>query len=73
VCGNVFYLVMLLCMIIWMYKLNFSAREVIWKAMSLSLICIILEEKETHNHIGALIKNNSEFYIPLIQTDGSKI
>jgi hypothetical protein len=56
-----------------MYKLNFSAREVVWKAMSLSLICIILEEKETHNRIGALIKNNSEFYIPLIQTDGSKI
>jgi hypothetical protein len=56
-----------------MYRLNFSACEVIWKVMSLSLICIILEEKETHNRIGALIKKNSEFYIPLIQTDGSEI
>jgi hypothetical protein len=53
--------------------LNFSAHEVIWKAMSLSLICIILEEKETHNHIGALIKNDYEFYIPSIQIDGNKI
>jgi hypothetical protein len=70
--GNTFYLVMLLCTIIWMYNLNFSACEVIWKAMSLSLICIILEEKETHNHIKELIKKNSEFYIPLIQTE-SKI
>jgi hypothetical protein len=56
-----------------MYRLKFSAREVIWKAMSLSLICIILEEKETHNRIRALIKKNSEFYIPPIQTDGSEI
>jgi hypothetical protein len=46
-----------------MYRSKFSAREVTWKAMSLSLNCIILEEKETHNHIEALIKKNSEFYI----------
>ena len=44
-----------------MYRLKFSAREVIWKAMSLSLISIILEEKETHNRIEALIKRNFEF------------
>jgi hypothetical protein len=72
VCENTFYLVMLLCTIIWMYKLNFSAHEVIWKVMSLSLICIILEEKETKNRIRALVKKNSKFYIPLIQTE-SKI
>jgi hypothetical protein len=48
-------------------------REASWKATSLSLNCIILEEKETHNHIEALIKNNSEFYIPLIQTDENEI
>jgi hypothetical protein len=35
--------------------------------------CIVLEEKETHNRIEALIKRNSKFYIPLIQTDGSEI
>jgi hypothetical protein len=29
--------------------------------------------KETHNRIEALIKKNSEFYIPLIQTDESEI
>jgi hypothetical protein len=56
-----------------MYRLNFSVHEVVWKVMSLSLICIILEEKETHNCIKALIKKNSEFYIPPIQTDGSEI
>jgi hypothetical protein len=53
--------------------MKFSVREVVWKAMSLSLICIILEEKETHNCIGALIKKNSKFYIPPIQIDGSEI
>jgi hypothetical protein len=47
--------------------------KVIWEVMSLSLICIISEEKETHNRIGALIKKNSECYIPPIQTDGSEI
>jgi hypothetical protein len=36
-------------------------------------IYMILKEKEAHNHIRALIKNNSKFYIPLIQTNGSEI
>jgi hypothetical protein len=54
-----------------MYRSNFSACEVAWKAMSLSLIYIIIEEKETHNCIKALIKKNSKFYIPPIQTDES--
>jgi hypothetical protein len=56
-----------------MNRSKFSAREVAWKAMSLSLICIIIEEKETHNRIEALIKKNSEFYFPLIQTDENEI
>ena len=56
-----------------MYRYKFSACEFSWKAMSLSLICIILEEKETHNRIEALIKKNYEFYIPPIQTDESQI
>jgi hypothetical protein len=56
-----------------MYRSKFSVGEVIWKAMSLSLNFIILEEKETHNRIKALIKSSFEFYIPLIQTDGSEI
>jgi hypothetical protein len=56
-----------------MYRSKFSAHEVIWKVMSLSLICRILEEIETHNRIEELIKRNYELYIPLIQTDGSEI
>jgi hypothetical protein len=42
-------------------QVKFNAREVAWKAMSLSLNCIIIKEKETHNRIEALIKKNSEF------------
>jgi hypothetical protein len=49
-----------------MNKSKFSVCEVTWKAMSLSLNCIIIKEKETHNHIEALIKKNSEFYFPPI-------
>jgi hypothetical protein len=56
-----------------MNRSKFSAHEVAWRVMSLSLICIIIEEKETHNRIEALIKNISEFYFPLIQTDENEI
>jgi hypothetical protein len=56
-----------------MYMSKFSACEVSWKAMSLILMCIILEEKETHNRIEALIKKNYEFYIPPIKIDESEI
>jgi hypothetical protein len=56
-----------------MYRSKFSAHEVAWKTMNLSLNCIILEQKETHNHIEELIKKNSKFYIPPIQTDESEI
>jgi hypothetical protein len=56
-----------------MNRSKFSAREVAWKAMSLSLNCIIIKEKETHNRIEALIKKNFEFYFPPIQTDENKI
>jgi hypothetical protein len=56
-----------------MYRSKFGVREVAWKAMSLSLIYIIIEEKETHNLIEALIKKNFKFYFPLIQTDESEI
>jgi hypothetical protein len=45
-----------------MYRSKFSACKVAWKEMNLSLICIIIEEKETHNRIEELIKKNSEFY-----------
>jgi predicted transcriptional regulator len=59
--GEAFYLVILLCMININEQVKFNAHEVAWKAMSLSLNCIIIKEKETHNHIEALIKKNSEF------------
>jgi hypothetical protein len=56
-----------------MNRSKFSVCEVTWKVMSLSLNCIIIKEKETHNHIEELIKKNYEFYFPLIQTYENKI
>ena len=43
----------------WIGQVN--ALKATWKEMSLILNCIIIKEKETHNRIEALIKNNSEF------------
>jgi predicted transcriptional regulator len=53
--------VILLCTININEQVKFNVPKVAWKAMILSLNCIIIKEKETHNHIKALIKKNSEF------------
>jgi hypothetical protein len=61
VCGEAFYLVILLCTININEQVNFNMHKVTWRAMSLNLNCIIIKEKETHNRIEALIKKNYEF------------
>jgi hypothetical protein len=56
-----FYLVIFLFTININEQVNFNVHEFTWKATSLSLNCIIIKEKETHNRIKELIKKNSKF------------